>query len=789
MISTVSFSFDLTSAVPRCVITDSTDYSTLGIPLDTFGAKGYGVLSFNGDITQAKNTPTNPLIDLSVNQNPGYLDLPLDLNGNVANGVYNFQYSLRLDSGGPSGPSIVGNVTGGNTFTTPYTFLSDFLTVGSSISINGVNNTVASTEIVGSNAVITLSNTVANGVNVFLRFNDNVSLQYNVTYTYSGCTQTTADANFVYDCEYGDFGTWSVSNATVLGSNEIVTSLNCIINYPSWTTADPAFNPQVFTTVLPYPALPGDENPLATGTYSVSLSQQIQQTQTSGLVVLYNNSVIKEFAVTCSGSLCGLVPCIESLRSAHATELIRNRISKYQVFVDNVALYYMEAMNYRSCGELDKYRETLTLLQAQLDASGCDCACCNDQTYYWVANNSATSVIDELLANFQYRLFSTGMGDPGNTQADVQFGAIWQNTNTGVLYRCIDATATALVWEEYYNPSTSSSVGAANGLSVSATDIVLGGTLDNDTTIGLGTRDINFSGTSGNLTFSGTSGNVIVSSTIGTALDATGTSNALNVEGTLNAISALATNDVAAFLRVDRATNNNVARNLVLSTTVTGSGVGANGLGSSIQFLAEGSALPTPFTTSSIESVVTNAATERSELRFNVNPAGPNLANSFTLKDNLSIALPFYGDGSYTGTATHSLSVDVDGNVIETAPAPKVYLALVTQTGTLDPTVTVIQNTTGETVTWSYIGVGTYNAEITNGIFSINKTSVTTSLGGYAPVSPYDGVLVGVGGQRLSSTVVQILSLGAPNRLGVQDDVALSNGVLYNATVRIEIYP
>lgn len=785
MISTVSFSFDLTSAVPRCVIVDSTDYNTLGIPLDVFGAKGYGVLSFNGDITQAKNTSGNPLIDLSANQNPGYLDLPLDLNGNVANGVYNFQYSLRLDSGGPSGPSIPGTITGTNTFTAPYTFLSDFLTSGSSISINGVNNTVASTEIVGPNAVITLSNSTPNGIG-YLRFNNNVSLQYNVTYTYSGCTQTTADADFVYDCEYGDFGTWSVSNATVLGSNEIVSSLNCIINYPSWTTVDPAFNPQVVTTVLPYPALPGDENPLATGTYSVSLSQQIQQTQTSGLVVLYNNSVIKEFAVTCAGSLCGLVPCIESLRSAHATELIRNRISKYQVFVDNVLLYYTEAMNYRSCGELDKYRETLTLLQAQLDASGCDCACCDDQTYYWVSNNSANSVIEELLANFQYRLFSTGMGDPGNTQADVQFGAIWQNTNTGVLYRCTNATPTALVWEEYYNPATASSIGAANGLSVSATDVVLGGTLDNDTTISLGTRDINFSGTTGNLTFSGTSGNVIVSSTIGTALDATGTTNALSVEGTSNAISALATNDVAAFLRVDRATNNSVARNLVLSTTVTGSGVGANGLGSSIEFVAEGSASSFPFTTSSIESVVTNAASQRGKLNFNVKAGS--LVNTFTLNPDASVTLPFYGDGSYTGTATRSLSVDVDGNVIETAPAPKVYLALVTQSGTADPTVTVILNTTGETVTWDYVGVGSYNAVITNSIFASDKTAVTASLGGYAP-SPYDGVLVGVGGQRLSSTVVQILSFGAPNRAGAQDDIALSNGILYNATVRIEIYP
>jgi len=1187
MISTVSLSFDLTyvdpltgTVIPRCVVTDSTDYAGLAdFDLVLQQAKGYGVLTFNGDVIDSKNSVGDPLIDLQnwnfgLDGTPtGYFDLPLDLNGNVANGLYGISYSLRLTEGAPN---PTGSASSALTLS-GYEWMSDFFEVGDSITLTPVvpgfpsSRTISSINYTAGNTVITLNTPVSPSGSYDLTY-DVSNVQFSATYSYAGCTQVSADVNFIYDCEYGDFGTWSVSNTTNLASGEIVSSLNCTVNYPSWTTTPP-----VVISSLPYPTTPS-LTPLATGTYTVVLSQQIQQTQVSGLVVLYNNSVIKEFAVTCAGTLCGLVPCIENLRAAHATELIRNRISKYQVFVDNVALYYMQAMNYRACGELDKYRETLTLLEAQLDASGCECSCCDDNTYYWVSNNSATSVIDELLANIQYRLYDGGGDDPGALRTSVEFGAIWQDVSTGILYRCTNATPGELEWEVYYNPAgtilaidviatpnapltagtvqgqlqeiaadfiydganginktgtnlelggilnqnttidintrsfdlvgttgdvtisatsgtalyvegtastldvlatnstaailkveravdntvavnlalrtsvdsaagadglgssiqfssegatssivttgsiesvltsasaptqgnlkfntrstsglinpftlnpdgsatlplygdgnitgtptyslgvdvdgniieTNSIAGASNGLTEFANNIELGGSLTKPTTISRGVNDLTISGTTSsvsitgsdispslsvsnstgrafssqgvhsvgsavfntldlagsntasptlllagfslvpgngygtslrfsaneptasytgymssiistwqnasaknsklditttlagvestaltinpnasvtlplygdgnftgdpayflgvdvngnviesgasnglsissgdivlggsldaattidlntrNLTFSGTSGNLIVESTIGTALDVTGTTNTLDV---------LATTDTAATLQVERATNNDVATNLVVRTSVSG-GAGLAGLGSSIEFRSEGTS--SLITTSSIESVVTNPTTGRGELKFNVKAGGPTVANSLTLNDDLSITLPSYGDGNYTGTATRSLSVDVDGNVIETAALPKVYLATITQSGTGNPTATVILNTTGETITWNYIGVGTYNAVITNSIFASGKTAVSASLGGYAP-SPYDGALVGVGGQRLSTSVVQLLSFGAPNRLGVQDDIALSNGVLYNATVRIEIYP
>ena len=48
--------------------------------------------------------------------------------------------------------------------------------------------------------------------------------------------------------------------------------------------------------------------------------------------------------------------------------------------------------------------------------------------------------------------------------------------------------------------------------------------------------------------------------------------------------------------------------------------------------------------------------------------------------------------------------------IIEDPRPYKVYSALLTQTGTSNPTATVLENTLGQTITWSYNGVGAYNS-------------------------------------------------------------------------------
>lgn len=85
-------------------------------------------------------------------------------------------------------------------------------------------------------------------------------------------------------------------------------------------------------------------------------------------------------------------------------------------------------------------------------------------------------------------------------------------------------------------------------------------------------------------------------------------------------------------------------------------------------------------------------------------------------------------------TATGYLSVEWLGNgtdwVVESVPANvapsyKVYTALLTQVSTNAPSVTVLENTIGASVLWSYDGVGSYIATCT-GNFTLSKTTINT---------------------------------------------------------------
>lgn len=803
MISTISFSFDLTytnpgtgALQPRGVIVDSTDYIGLGLDPIIYELKGLGQVTFNGDIIVDGNLISSPIIDLQDwdfvdgGVPTAYFDLPLDLNGNVANGVYTFVYRLRVNSfsipvAATITPPDLVNVASNQ-------WITQYLEVGNVIRLAdpGVDFEDVTVEVltqVGANAEITVSDYTIPLVEIITFDLENV--QFNGVYTYAGCTQVDADVSFTYDCEYGDSGTWGVSNTTALGSNEVIANLSCAINYPSWATLSPTFPGNIVTGTLPYPP-PGVETPLATGTYSVSLTQQIQQTQTSGLIVLYTRSVIKEFQVSCVGSLCGLTPCIENLRVAHASELQRNRISKYQVFVDNVLMYYTEAQNYRACGDLEKYRATVELIRNNLDASGCECACCNDDTYYWVSNNSADSVITSLIRSFQFRLFSlvpAGPGSPLSTDDEtegVEVGALWQNTDTGIIYRCTVNTADNATWVEYYAPGvlpTASDVPATpnlpflsssnvqnqlsqantqfaaqlltnagfngdisaiqaniaaldgiNGLTRTGDDFLLGGTLTQNTTINVDNNIFEFVSDSDPLAVRAGDGVCLTAARAQTA-------------------------------------NTGVGQNLILETTST-SGNGANGLGSSIFFTAAPSTSPGAFPLSTIQSFWANAATRDSKLTISTVDNGVENIG-FTLNENRLITLSAYGTGAFAGLvpAAYDLSVDSSGNIIE-VPAVFTYAGR-TRFSAGSVTIAEYGNTTGATISINSTGVGVYTLTASSPVF----TSSTVAFVQMQTAGFVDTVVT-------STTVITIRTYDTS---GAASDAVFNAG----SYVKVEIYP
>lgn len=89
------------------------------------------------------------------------------------------------------------------------------------------------------------------------------------------------------------------------------------------------------------------------------------------------------------------------------------------------------------------------------------------------------------------------------------------------------------------------------------------------------------------------------------------------------------------------------------------------------------------------------------------------------------------GDSLFRGTiaidgGTNQQILLADGSLMT---KPKVYTALISQSGTAAPTVTVIENTTGATITWARSTVGSYTATASLAIFTVNKTACIVSGG------------------------------------------------------------
>lgn len=104
----------------------------------------------------------------------------------------------------------------------------------------------------------------------------------------------------------------------------------------------------------------------------------------------------------------------------------------------------------------------------------------------------------------------------------------------------------------------------------------------------------------------------------------------------------------------------------------------------------------------------------------------------------------------------------------------KVYTALLTQTGTNAPVATVLENTLGGTVVWSYSDVGIYFAGLT-GAFTANKTFIL-----YSFANDGNGRILNC--FRQDADLIGIFTLS--------DSSTLANGMLvYQTSFEIRVYP
>lgn len=140
----------------------------------------------------------------------------------------------------------------------------------------------------------------------------------------------------------------------------------------------------------------------------------------------------------------------------------------------------------------------------------------------------------------------------------------------------------------------------------------------------------------------------------------------------------------------------------------------------------------------------------------------------------------------YDGTNTTTVnrinapagSVDPNG-VLDLGLGVKVYRALLTQTNTDAPVATVLENTMGGTVVWTYSDVGTYAGTLA-GAFTVDKTFC-------------DGDTSWFNSSDLTGArVAYFAPSGTGNSVLLSTGIAaetLSDGLLANYAVEILVYP
>jgi len=117
------------------------------------------------------------------------------------------------------------------------------------------------------------------------------------------------------------------------------------------------------------------------------------------------------------------------------------------------------------------------------------------------------------------------------------------------------------------------------------------------------------------------------------------------------------------------------------------------------------------------------------------------------------------------GTGTRQVVASSTGVLSAGAVQPLKYVALLTQTSTGAPTATVLENTLGATISYSYNSVGNYTGTLSSSILDVNKTAIILGIN-----------QITSGGCRFQTA----------NTVTI---VTTANGNLSNTTLEIRIYP
>ena len=389
----------------RARVVDETNYSEEGIVLSAQNARGLGTVIYgSGDTTQVVfngASVSNPLVNLASSINGQWFNLPLDSNGEILNGTYSFNYSVRY-----AGSASIDTITAPSTAVLEFTSAGRVLQAGDSIvfagNAQGANNgtfTIATATFnVGSdNSTITVTQTtLVNAPTPTGTFSYDVTRTNFAAFSdsYTGCDEVKPKVTTTIDCDSTQFGTIIFKEDTNLEGQTLV-SRALTGFYPNGLNPAPATE----SVTTSQSSLTFSE--LAVGTWTYVLTLNINVTQAGGLVYGYTLRDTNEVKVTCVGALCSITPCLENLSTA-IMNTYKTGASNLIPVLTTVNTLINLANAYKECGEDEKYKQTVQEIHDVLDSSGCTCGCDEGQDVpYWVNNAgfSAQTLLDQLVAD------------------------------------------------------------------------------------------------------------------------------------------------------------------------------------------------------------------------------------------------------------------------------------------------------------------------------------------------------------------------------------------------------